>query len=75
MPSGVPACVTCHGKDGQGREAIPRLAGRHAMYVMRQLKQFGAREQTCDNASLHLIARRLSDAERRAVAAFVSGMK
>ncbi len=75
VTAGVPACVACHGADGHGGEAIPRLAGQHAMYVVRQLRQFGAREKTAENASMHLIASRLSEAEMRAVAAFVSGMK
>jgi len=74
-PAGVPACAICHGADGHGGEAIPRLAGQHAMYVYRQLKQFGGRDTTRDNASMHLIASRLSDADMRAVSAFVSGMK
>ena len=75
VPAGVPACATCHGADGHGDEAIPRLAGQHALYVVRQLKQFGGRDRTRDNASMHLIASRLSEADMRAVAAFVSGMK
>jgi cytochrome c553 len=75
VPAGVPACVACHGADGHGGEAIPRLAGQHAMYVVRQLRQFGTREKTAENASMHLIAGRLSEAEMRAVASFISGMK
>ena len=39
VPAGVPACVACHGADGHGGESIPRLAGQHAMYVVRQLRQ------------------------------------
>ncbi|MEI7444878.1 MAG: c-type cytochrome [Burkholderiales bacterium] len=75
VPAGVPACMTCHGADGHGGPLVPRLAGQHPEYVVRQLKQFGTRSKTPDNASMHLIAQRLTDAEMKAVAAFVAGLR
>lgn len=73
--SGVAACATCHGFNGHGTEALPRLAGQHAQYVENQLKQFGKRERTNDNAVMHGIASRLSELEMKAVAAYLSGLQ
>lgn len=71
--SGLPSCATCHGKDGLGTASLPRLAGQYAGYVETQLKLFGKRERTNDNAVMHSIAANLSPLEMAAVAEFVSG--
>jgi cytochrome c553 len=73
--SGVAACAGCHGTNGGGTEQLPRLAGQHAMYTENQLKQFGKRERTNDNAVMHSIASRLTELELKAVAAYISGLK
>jgi cytochrome c553 len=73
--SGVAACAACHGPDAGGTETLPRLAGQHAQYVENQLKAFGQRERTNDNAVMHAIAAKLTELERKAVAAYVSGLK
>lgn len=73
--SGVPACAGCHGPSGQGTAALPRLAGQHAQYTERQLKQFGQRERTNDNTVMHQIAARLTELETKAVASYLSGLK
>jgi len=71
--SGLPACASCHGKEGLGTASLPRLAGQYAGYVETQLKLFGKRERTNDNAVMHSIAANLSPLEMAAVAEFVSG--
>jgi cytochrome c553 len=73
--SGVAACATCHGSDAHGTVTLPRLAGQHAQYTENQLKQFGKRERTNDNAVMHAIASKLSELEVKAVAAYLSGLK
>jgi cytochrome c553 len=73
--SGVAACATCHGGDAHGTVTLPRLAGQHAQYTENQLKQFGKRERTNDNAVMHAIASKLSELEVKAVAAYLSGLK
>ncbi len=73
--SGVPACATCHGPTGQGTAALPRLAGQHAAYTERQLKQFSQRECTNDNAVMHTVAVKLTELELKSVAAYLSGLK
>jgi cytochrome c553 len=73
--SGVAACSSCHGPVGHGTDTLPRLAGQHAQYVENQLKQFGKRERTNDNAVMHTIASKLTELEAKAVAAYLSGLK
>jgi cytochrome c553 len=71
--SGVPACASCHGKDGVGTANLPRLAGQYASYVETQLKLFGQRERTNDNAVMHSIVTNMSPLEMAAVAEYISG--
>jgi len=73
--SGVPACAACQGGAGQGTAALPRLAGQHAQYTERQLKQFTQRERTNDNAVMHTVAVKLTELELKAVASYISGLK
>ncbi|MBP9061816.1 MAG: cytochrome c4 [Rhodoferax sp.] len=71
--SGLPACASCHGKDGLGTASLPRLAGQYAVYVETQLKLFNKRERNNDNAVMHSIAANLSQLEMAAVAEYISG--
>ena len=70
--SGVAACASCHGKDGLGTAALPRLAGQYASYVEAQLKSFGKRERTNDNAVMHSVAAKMTALEMAAVAEYIS---
>ena len=71
--SGVPACATCHGVDGAGSNALPRLAGQHAAYLDGQLKQFNKRERNNDNAVMHAVVEKMTPLEMAAVAEYLSG--
>lgn len=71
--SGVPACMSCHGKDALGTDALPRLAGQFASYTESQLKQFGQRERTNDNAVMHAIVSKMTPLEMAAVAEYLQG--
>ncbi|MDD2845124.1 MAG: c-type cytochrome [Rhodoferax sp.] len=71
--SGVPACASCHGKDGLGTANLPRLAGQYASYIETQLTLFNQRERTNDNAVMHAIVSKMTALEMAAVAAYVSG--
>ena len=69
-------CFVCHGVDGESwSPAFPRLAGQHARYTETQLRLFGKRERTNDNAVMHTVASRLTELEVKAVASYVSGLK
>ena len=70
----VAACVGCHGERAQGSEQLPRLAGQVAAYLEAQLRNFGRRERTNDNAVMHTIAARMTDDEIRSVAAYLAAL-
>ena len=73
--SGVPACASCHGENGEGTDDLPRLAGQHKRYVSDQLNEFHNRKRTNDNAIMHSVASKLTEMEIEAVANYVSGLK
>ena len=73
--SGVPACTTCHGPQGHGTEALPRLAGQHPAYIETQLKDFNRRERTNDNAIMHSVAAKLTELEIKALSVFIGGLQ
>jgi cytochrome c553 len=72
--SGVPACKSCHGEDAKGNAQMPRLAGQHAAYLERQIREFTQRKRTNDNEIMHTVAERLAPLEVRAVSQYLSGL-
>lgn len=68
-----PACTGCHGADARGLADMPRLAGRSPSYLVRQLVDFasGARNGAAA-AAMDDVARRLSEAEMIALAAYAA---
>ena len=76
--SGVPACAGCHGPQGLGNAPanFPRIAGQHAAYVEKALKDYRAGARTSDpNQMMRGVAGKLTDPEIAAVAAYLQGMK
>ncbi|MCP3867875.1 MAG: cytochrome c4 [Gammaproteobacteria bacterium] len=72
--SGVAACKSCHGPQGHGTKALPRLAGQHKRYLMDQLQDFNKRVRTNDNTIMYSIASKLTELEIEALARYISGM-
>lgn len=72
---GIPSCAGCHGPTGAGIPAqYPRLHGQFPEYTEAQLTAF--RQGTRRNsAQMTAIAARMSDAEIRAVADYVAGLR
>jgi len=68
----VSACAGCHGSQGHGSTTLPRLAGQVAAYLETQLKHFGKRERTNDNAIMQDIAAKMTEDEIKAVAEYLS---
>jgi len=73
--AGVPACASCHGANGHGTHQLPRLAGQHPVYLESQLKDFGERERTNDNAVMHSVASKLTALETHAVAVYIGALQ
>jgi len=75
--SDVPPCASCHGPDAKGRDAFPRLAGQLSDYMYKKLtnwdKERGQDKAKPDtSAIMGPIAHNLTDAQIRAVAAYLS---
>jgi len=70
--SGVPACASCHGASAEGAANLPRLATQFSGYIHTQLKSFGKRERTNDNAVMHAVVEKMTELEMAAVAEYVS---
>jgi len=73
----VPPCASCHGPDAKGADAFPRLAGQLHDYVFRKLtnwdKERGQDKANPDtSAIMQPIAHNLTEAQIRAVAAYLS---
>jgi cytochrome c553 len=78
LPSAnIPPCASCHQPDGRGADAFPRLAGQLHDYIYRKLtnwdKERGQDKAKPDNSAImQPIAHDLTDAQIKAVAAYVS---
>ncbi len=71
----IPACAGCHGPAGAGiPDQFPRIAGQYAEYTEAQLVAFrqGLRKNSTQMAGT---AARMSDAEIKAVAEYVAGLR
>lgn len=71
-PGAQNACFTCHGFRGEGNGQTPRLAGLSAGYLAKQLEDYA--NETRRDATMTLIAARMSARERRAVAHYYAGL-
>ena len=74
---GLPACAGCHGPTGTGIPAqYPRIAGQFAEYMEAQLKSFREGTRTNDpNRMMRTIALKMTDAEIKAVADYIAGLR
>lgn len=74
----VSACIACHGPEGEGNKpsSFPSLRGQHADYLISSLQKFkkGKRTKSSDNM-MHLIAKKMSDEEIKAVSYHISMKK
>ena len=73
----IPPCASCHGPEAKGADAFPRLAGQLHDYIFRKLtnwdKERGQDKAKPDNSAImQPIAHDLTEAQVRAVAAYLS---
>jgi len=75
--AGVPACASCHAPQGKGIPVqFPRLAGQHSDYIYAQLNNFRLGTRANDGAKMmQTIAAKMTDAEMKAVAAYIQGLR
>ena len=68
-PASAAACAGCHGADGNSVVPnFPKLAGQHAAYIEKQLKDF--RGGFRNDATMAPFAKNLSDADIKELGAF-----
>jgi cytochrome c553 len=77
--SGAAACLTCHGPTGRGNPAAayPLLRGQHASYTAATLREYATDTRKSDGVTKMMrdIAKRLSEDDIVAVAAYVQGLR
>jgi cytochrome c553 len=75
--AGVPACASCHGAQGKGIPTqFPRLAGQHGDYIYTQLNAFRVEARANDAAKMmRSIAAKMTDADMKAVSAYIQGLR
>ncbi len=74
---GIPACGSCHGATGAGLPVqYPRLAGQHPEYIEAQMKAWRSGERANDAGKMmRTIAAKMSDAQIKAVADYIAGLR
>lgn len=77
LSKGLPACASCHGPAGAGMPAqFPRIGGQFAEYTEAQLKTFRDGGRTNDpNKMMSMVALKMTDAEIKAVADYIAGLR
>jgi cytochrome c553 len=77
LGAGVPACASCHGPQGKGIPTqFPHLAGQHSEYIYTQLNAFRVGERANDGAKMmRTIAAKMTDADMKAVASYIQGLR
>ena len=72
--AGVPACASCHGRQGQGNATFPRLAGQHADYIVKQLVVFQRTVDRPEGSIMKTVAHSLTRENIDDVAAYLQAM-
>ncbi len=71
VEEGIPACAACHGATADGKEGVPRLAGQHAPYLVKQLAYF--KSLLRGNAPvMHAVSDKMTLEQMEAVAAYAA---
>jgi cytochrome c553 len=66
----MPSCQGCHGRNGEGGGAVPRLAGQHSQYLRLQLQSFSLRTRVSETMNPH--TRTLDESQIVALLAFLA---
>ena len=68
-------CTICHLGGFSGQNEIPRTAGQHYEYNLKQLLDFKERRRTNDAGNMTAVVRTISDEDLEAVAAYLSTLR
>jgi cytochrome c553 len=67
-------CTMCHLGGFAGQNEIPRVAGQHFDYVLKQLTDFKARRRTNDAGNMTSVSNTLTDADILNLAHYLAGL-
>lgn len=74
---GIPACTTCHGKNGMGgaNGKYPRIVGQPRDYFIKQMKQFRSKERNNDSPPMmQNIVMVMDDEDIESVAQYIASL-
>lgn len=74
----LPACIACHGPQGEGNAPAqyPALRAQHSLYTYTQLKAYASGERkAAGNEIMQFVAAKLSDEDMRSVASYLQGLR
>jgi len=67
-------CTMCHLGGFKGQNEIPRVAGQHYEYIVKQLQDFKAKRRTNDAGNMTSVSSTLSDTDIENVAHYLVGL-
>jgi cytochrome c553 len=73
--SAAEQCAKCHVNDFSGRNEIPRVAGQHYQYIVKQLQDFRSRTRNNDGGNMGSVARNLTDDDIRQLAGYIATLQ
>lgn len=68
-------CTMCHLGGFLGQNEIPRVAGQHTQYIVKQLQDFRSHTRTNDAGNMASVSRGLSDDDIRNLAAYIANLQ
>jgi cytochrome c553 len=67
-------CTMCHLGGFMGQNEIPRVAGQHYEYIVKQLKDFKTLKRTNDAGNMTAVAKTLSDRDIDDLGHYLAGL-
>jgi cytochrome c553 len=67
-------CTMCHLRAFMGQNEIPRVAGQHYEYIVKQMREFKAGKRTNDAGSMASVSKTLSDEDIDALGHYLAGL-
>lgn len=68
-------CTMCHLGGFRGQNEIPRVAGQHYQYTVKQLKDFKAYRRTNDAGNMASVSRTLSERDIEDLGHYLAGLR
>ena len=70
----VQLCASCHGNNGHGKQALPRIAGQPPAYLIKTLRLYKNGSLVRPDSPMRIVAARLSDDDINSLTSYISSM-